>query len=68
MGMTVERHKRWRKSFPYYKIQYYEPNTLAWREIQGKAYPTLNKAHIAGKQLGKRYRIVEIQRKGRRFL
>ena len=32
--MKYKQHDKWRKSFPYYKVGWYDGSIMAWREIQ----------------------------------
>lgn len=66
--MKIARYKRHRKSFPYYKVQYWDERWKAWHDIQ-RTFPN----HEAAVDYGKaqvcsapRFRIMEVQRSGRR--
>ena len=65
--MKIEKHKQYIKSFPYYKVQYWGDNVVAWIDVQ-KAYPTQAVANKAGIELGKKYRLMKIYRDRREVL
>lgn len=62
--MRVIKHQTWRKSFPHYKVQYWDYKISAWRDVQ-KSLPTEAEARTYGGTLGTRYRIMKVTRTGR---
>jgi len=62
--MKTSKHQRWRKGFPYYKVQYYDYKASAWHDIQ-KLFESEAKARKHGITLGTRYRVMKITREGR---
>lgn len=62
--MQVKKHQQWRKSFPYYKVQYWNYKVSAWHDIQ-KSFETKAFARLHGIKLGTKYHIMEITREGR---
>ena len=65
--MDTKKHDKWRKSFPYYKVQYWDRNVRAWHDIQ-KSFTTVALAQEYGEKLKRKYRIMVINRKGRKPL
>lgn len=65
--MKVKRYDKYRKSFPYYKVQYYDYKLRVWQEIQ-KRFETEALAIKYGIALGRKYRVVEITRERRRIV
>lgn len=65
--MKIEEHEQWRKSFPYYKVQYYDRKLRVWQEIQ-KRFVTEGEARKRGMALGYSYRVIEITRDRRRII
>jgi len=62
--MKIKDYEIYRKSFPYYKVQYYDDTVMAWKDIQKRfTYPV--DAMKFGDTLGKVYRLMEITRDGR---
>ena len=55
-------HDKYRKGFPYYKVQYWDYVMKAWRDIQ-KRYATEKEARKyareRGRLLGVKYRVIE---------
>lgn len=56
-----------RTSFPYYKVQYYDNNVMAWHDIQ-KSFKTNKDAEKHGALLKRRYRVMQINRTGRKVV
>ncbi len=54
------------RTFPYYKVQWYDPISLTWRDVQ-KAHPTEAAARAAFLR-GKQCRVMQIEERGRRPL
>ena len=65
--MKLAKHEKWRKSFPYYKVQYRDYRLKVWQEVQ-KTFETEGKARKYGMALGRTYRVVEITRDRRRIV
>ena len=67
--MKAAKHEVWRKSFPHYKVQYYDPRGITWREFQRNSFPTPQEAlvFVQGRGLT-RFRIIEVWREGRRVI
>jgi len=66
--MKLEKHQKWRKSFPYYKMQYWSKIPLAWQDVQF-GFSSLEEARrYADNMHIKRYRVMEIQRTNRRVI
>jgi len=65
--MRMKKHDTYRKSFPYYKVQYWNAKVYAWQDIQ-RSFPTKATATKYGQQLGIKYRIMEVQREGRKVI
>lgn len=65
--MQAEKHQRWRKGFPYYKVQYWDNKVSAWHDIQ-KSFSTKAQAKVHGIKLGIRHRITEVTREGRSII
>ena len=51
------------RTFPYYKVQWYDTTGLCWRDVQ-KAFPTMPEAEAAFLP-GKQCRIMVIEETGR---
>ena len=64
--MKLARYERYRRSFPYFKVQWYDYRSRVWREIQ-KQFKTEAEATRAGIPLG-RHRVVKVTREGRSFV
>ena len=64
--MKLKKYEQYRKSFPYFKVQWYDYRSKVWREIQ-KRFKTASDATRAGIPLGK-HRVVKITREGRSFV
>jgi len=62
--MKVAKHEQWRKSFPYYKVQYWDNNVRAWHDIQ-RRFGSLKDARKYGITLERKYRVMQITRGGR---
>jgi len=62
--MKLKKHQAWRKSFPYYKVQYWDYKVSAWHDIQ-KAFLTEAMARKHGITLSAKYRVMKITREGR---
>lgn len=56
-----------RPEYPYYKVQYLDPITIAWKDVQ-KRYRTVDEAQAALPDLPHQGRVMEVTRKGRRPL
>jgi len=54
------------RTFPYYKVQWWDPVSLTWRDVQ-KAHPTQGEAQSAYLP-GKTCRTMQVNEKGRRPL
>lgn len=59
--MKIHQHTKWRKGFPYYKVQYYDYKNRAWHDIQ-KRFNTEAEARHHGITIGVKYRVMEIHR------
>ena len=65
--MNSDKHDRYRNSYPYYKVQYWDGISICWIDIQRK-FPDPEKADKFGQMFGKKfgfgmkYRIIEVQR------
>jgi len=67
--MKAAKHEVWRKSFPHYKVQYYDPRGITWREFQRNSFPTPEAAiAFAVEKRITRFRVVEVWREGRRAI
>jgi hypothetical protein len=68
--MTLSRKKprRWRKNFPYFKIQLYNDVVISWMD-EPRAFDTLEDAQdaIKEKYKDKKSRIIVVEEKGRRI-
>jgi hypothetical protein len=64
--MKAKEHDKWRKSFPYFKVQWWNKVDISWHDIQ-KRFTSIqeSEAHIAGLPKSKTYRIMQIERNGR---
>jgi len=62
--MKIAEHQKYRKSFPYYKVQWYDFDTRAWRDIQ-KRFRTPGKARGYYKDKLGKWRVMEVTRNGR---
>ena len=65
--MKIKQYEKYRKSFPYYEVQYYDRKSRVWREIQ-KRFGTEGQARKHGMAIGISYRVVEITRESRRII
>ena len=65
--MKVEKHNKWRKSFPHYKVQYWDYKINAWHDIQ-KAFSTRADAIKHGTAVSSRFRIMEVTKESRKPL
>jgi len=65
--MKIAKHQQWRRSFPYYKVQFWDNKVSAWHDIQ-KTFSTPVFAETYSFNLNKVYRIIEINREGRNVL
>ncbi len=67
--MCPRKPRRWRKNFPYYKIQLYNSVFKSWKD-EPRACSSLAEARrlIHTKFLGRRARIVVVEREGRHVL
>lgn len=65
--MRVKKYDKYRKSFPYYKVQYYDNHSRVWREVQ-KRFETEGKARKHGQSIATRHRVIEITIEGRRII
>lgn len=61
--MKIKKYDKYRNSFPYYKVQYWDKRNLCWMDIQ-KSFSKPEEAILHGIKLEK-YRIIEIKRNGR---
>ena len=64
--MKLAKYEKYRKGFPYFKVQWYDYRSKVWREIQ-KRFKTAPEATRAGISLG-RHRVVKVTREGRSFV
>jgi len=64
--VDIKRHDQWRKSFPYFKVQFWDNYVSAWHDIQ-KRFNDIQSAeqYIAGQSKSKTWRIMQIERNGR---
>lgn len=59
--MKVKDYDIYRKSFPYYKVQYWDDRVMAWHDIQKRfTYP--DDATAYGRTLNKSYRLMVVNR------
>ncbi len=65
--VKIAEHEVWRKSFPYYKVQWFDNYVTAWHDVQ-KQFKTIQAANLYGMSLGKEYRVMEISRNDRRVI
>ncbi len=67
--MCPRKPRRWRKDFPYYKVQIYDEVVKSWTD-QPRAYATLAEARsmIRARLVNCRARIVVVERESRRVL
>jgi len=61
--MKTKVYDKYRKSFPYFKVDWYDNRSRVWREIQ-KRFPTEAEARRYGIPLG-RHRVVKVTRERR---
>ena len=62
--MKTKDYDIYRKSFPYYKVQYYDDIVRAWKDIQKRfTYPDDAFASLFGR--AGLYRVIEVTREGR---
>lgn len=66
--MKVKEYDKYRKSFPYFKVQYYDYHSKVWREVQNKRFATEAKARKRGMAISTKYRVVKITREGRKVV
>ena len=67
LEVKIKQHQKWRKSFPYYKVQYWNAFDSTWREIQ-KSFLTIEKARQFADGLHKKLRFVKVERNIRMML
>lgn len=65
--MKKVEHEQYRRSFPYYKVQYYDENVMAWHDIQ-RRFSSEVEACVEGTKLGRKWRVMEVTRTGRRVV
>jgi hypothetical protein len=63
------RSKGWRKDYPYYKIQVFDPRSLAWID-EKPGFGSLDDTHRYAEErlTGKKWRIIIVEANGRRPL
>lgn len=59
--MKVAKHKKWRKGFPYYKVQYWDSRVQAWHDIQ-RRFETKQAATRYSEGLKRKTRLMIIYR------
>jgi hypothetical protein len=61
--------RRWRKDYPYYKVQVFDENIASWKD-ERKLFDTVEDAqqHIIKNVTPRTVRIVVVERTGRRLL
>lgn len=62
--MNKKEHNRWRKSFPYFKVQYWDGKVKAWHDIQ-KRFDTPEEAQAYADGYGGVTRLMKIYRNRR---
>ena len=62
--MKIKQYDIYRKSFPYYKCQYWDDKVMAWHDIQ-KRFSNPIEAKLYGEGLGYLCRVITITRQGR---
>jgi len=65
--MKIKKYDEYRKSFPYYKVQYWDSYVSAWHDIQ-KMFKTLQEAILNGESKGKKFRVMKITRTVRKVV
>ena len=65
--MKIAKHEKWRKGFPYYKIQWYDDKSRVWREVQ-RHYKSEGVALKVAKRRKAKTRIVVVHRDHREVL
>ena len=65
-GMERKRRRGSARFAPYYKVQFWRPDALAWQDVQAQ-YPTIEAAQAAFPP-GQRCRVMEVTMQGRRPL
>jgi hypothetical protein len=67
--MSPRKPRRWRKDFPYYKVQIYNEILNSWVD-EREAYPSLAEARqlIKTRFSSRRVRIMVVEREGRHVL
>jgi hypothetical protein len=62
--MKIKDYDKYRKSFPYYKVQYFDDYVMAWHDIQRRfTHPDDAFSYMNGMEGV--YRIMEVTRDGR---
>ena len=67
--MARKKPRKWRKDFPYYKIQVFNQVWQSWTD-EPRAYGSVEEARklVLGRFARQQARIVEVDREGRRVL
>lgn len=68
LAMRIKKYDKYRKSFPYFKVQYYDRRSRVWREVQRKRFETEAQARKYATAVGDKTRVVEITREGRKIV
>lgn len=65
----MEQSKGWRKDYPYYKVQVFDPRSLAWMD-EKRGFGSLDEARscIQQRLADRQCRIMVVDEKGRRPL
>lgn len=59
--MKITKHRQYIKSFPYYKVQFWDTYVSAWHDIQ-RRFKTIREARTFGRTLGKKWRVMRVHR------
>lgn len=62
--MKLSKYEKYRQSFSYFKVQWYDVHSKAWREAQ-KRFETEAQARKHGSAIASRHRVVKITIEGR---
>ena len=62
--MKIKDYNIYRKSFPYYKCQYWDNKVMAWHDIQRRFTDPIT-AQLHGEGLGYLCRVMVVTREGR---
>jgi len=62
--MRIAQHQIYRKSFPYYKVQWYDTLSRVWRDVQ-RRFKTPREARGYYKNKSGKWRVMEVKRSGR---